>query len=264
MRLDGVSILEDVTATVPRGSCTAIIGPNGAGKTTLLLAMLGHVHYKGTIALSGSLGRRCRIGYVPQKLNLDRGLPITVAEFLASAHQRKPLWFGISGSLSERAMQALRMVGGEALASKALGSLSGGELQRALLAFALLDQPELLVLDEPTAGMDVQGEAMFCSLLDHLRSRHGFTELMVSHDIAAVTHHATHVICLNRRLVAEGAPREVLSPDNLALAFGIHMGMVNPNALGDGQPSSTDLPDPSDPPCCAHCAPPTGDAPADA
>ncbi len=231
VRLGGVLILDDVSATVPVGSCTAIVGPNGAGKTTLLLALLGQIPYEGTIRLADTLGHRCRIGYVPQRLDFDRGLPITVAEFMASAHQRTPLWFGVSAQLRTRAMEALRMVGGEDLADKTIGMLSGGELQRALLAFALLDGPELLVLDEPTSGMDVQGEAMFCDLIERLRQRHGFTELMVSHDIAAVTHHATHVICLNKHTVGQGPPREVLTPENLALAFGIHMGMVNPEAI---------------------------------
>ncbi len=231
VRMDGVVILDDVCASVPVGSCTAIVGPNGAGKTTLLLALLGQMPYEGHIRLAEPLGRRCRIGYVPQRLDLDRGLPITVAEFMASAHQRTPLWFGVSARLRERAMQALGMVGCSDLASKTIGMLSGGELQRVLLAFALLDEPELLVLDEPTSGMDVQGEAMFCDLIERLRLRQGFTELMVSHDIATVTHHATHVICLNKRAVAEGPPREVLTPENLALAFGIHMGLVNPEAI---------------------------------
>ena len=238
VRRDGAVILDDVRATVPVGSCTAIVGPNGAGKTTLLLALLGQIPYEGSIRLAEPLGRKCRIGYVPQRLEYDRGLPITVAEFMATAHQRTPLWFGVSGRIRDRAMEALHMVGGENLADKTIGMLSGGELQRALLAFALLDGPELLVLDEPTSGMDVQGEAMFCGLIERLRQKHGFTELMVSHDIATVTHHATHVICLNKHTVGEGPPREVLTPENLALAFGIHMGMVNPDAISGAGPDS--------------------------
>ncbi|MBM3496281.1 MAG: ATP-binding cassette domain-containing protein, partial [Armatimonadetes bacterium] len=192
VRLNGTLILDDVSAAVPKGSCTAIVGPNGAGKTTLLLALLGQVPFAGAISRAGSLGRKCRIGYVPQRPEYDRGLPITVAEFIASAHQRAPFWFGVSSSHHRRTTEALRMVGGEDLAAKTIGALSGGELQRVLLAFALVDRPELLVLDEPTSGMDVQGERMFCALIEHLRSTHGFTELMVSHDIATVTHHATH------------------------------------------------------------------------
>ena len=239
VRLSGVPILEDVTATVPLGSCTMVVGPNGAGKTTLLLALLGRLRYEGSIRVGvRNGGRRLKVGYVPQRLVFDRGLPLTVAEFLVSARQRMPLWFGVTKAMRARAAAALAMVEAPHLEHKPLGGLSGGEMQRALLAFALLDEPDLLVLDEPTAGMDVAGERMFCELIEELRRRHGFTQVMVSHDLATVTYHATHVLCLNRRLVAEGPPRDVLTRDNLEMVFGVHLGLVNPEAIASDLPDS--------------------------
>lgn len=239
----GIHILDAVDATVPMGSCTAIIGPNGAGKTTLLLALLQAVPYRGEVSFPGYGGREPRIGYVPQHLAFDRGLPLTVHEFLCLGFQTRPLWFGVGAHRRSRTVATLARVQAEHLAERRLGALSGGELQRVLLALALLQEPELLVLDEPAAGVDVQGEYIFCELLDSLRHSQGFTQLMVSHDLPTVTHHATHVICLNHRVVAEGPPREVLTPANLSAIFGLHMGLVNLQSMPMAQGGCTA-------PCC--------------
>ncbi len=226
--LGNQTVLDRVTATVPRGSCSAIVGPNGAGKTTLLLALLGRIPYRGEIRLApGTDGARPRIGYVPQRLALDRGLPMTVLEFLTMGRQRLPLWFGCRRRYRETAMELLRPVKADALANRKLGALSGGELQRVLLALALGEQPDLLALDEPTAGVDFDGEHIFCELLESLRKRYGFTQLMVSHDLATVMHHATHVICLNRKVAAEGAPASAITNETLSAIFGLHKGLVD-------------------------------------
>jgi zinc transport system ATP-binding protein len=228
----GVPILERVTASVPRGSWTNIVGPNGAGKTTLILALLGMFPYSGKIRF-GNGGGRPRIGYVPQRFAFDRGMPLTVMEFMLMGRQRLPFWFGCRGGRG-RARELLAAVQADKLEPRLLGALSGGEMQRVLLALALQEEPDLLVLDEPTAGVDFQGEQIFCELLDGLRRDRGFTQLMVSHDLATVTHHATHVICLNRRVVAEGPPRKVLTGETLTATFGLHMGLVNARAMPDG------------------------------
>lgn len=231
----GVSILENVSASVPKGGCTAIIGPNGAGKTTLLLALLGEIPYRGSIRTANVIDRETvKIGYVPQRLTFDRGMPITVTEFLLMGVQRKPLWFGMKGDLKKRARQALSSVKAGHLADRRLGALSGGEMQRVLLALAIGQDPDLLVLDEPASGVDFQGEYIFCELLDSLRREKGFTQLMVSHDLATVTHHATHVICLNRRVAAEGPPRETLTGATLTAIFGMHMGLVDSRSMPNG------------------------------
>ena len=239
---EGITILDQVSAVVPKGSCTAIIGPNGAGKTTLLLALLGDIRYRGIIHTSQN-GAKPRIGYVPQRLNFDRGLPLTVNEFLSMGLQQKPLWFGVNRQLREQARETLAQVKADHLATRKIGALSGGELQRVLLALALMQDPDLLLLDEPSAGVDFQGEYVFCELLGTLRHKKGFTQLMVSHDMATVTHHATYVICLNRKVAAEGPPRQTLTDENLTAIFGVHMGLVNSRSMpGDRAQCSA--------PCC--------------
>ncbi len=239
VRLGGVSILDRVTASVPRGGCTSIVGPNGAGKTTLLLALLGEVPYKGGIHFSSKINRNLRIGYVPQRLSFDRGIPVTVNEFMNLGFQEKPLWFGLKPDFRKKTVKQLAMVKAEHLAERKLGALSGGELQRVLLALALAQEPDLLVLDEPAAGVDIQGEHVFCELLDNLRARLGFTQLMVSHDLATVTHHATHVICLNQKVVAEGTPCEALTDETLTAIFGMHMGLVDSRSMPLGKSMCT-------------------------
>ncbi len=242
----GVNILDHVSASVPKGSYTAIVGPNGAGKTTLLLAILQKVPYTGRILVTCEPpGRPARIGYVPQRFQFDRGTPLTVMEFMVMGRQRLPLWFGHQRFYREKARDILRAVKAEALESRRLGALSGGEMQRVLLALALQQEPDLLVLDEPSTGLDLQGEHIYCELLDGLRTQHGFTQLTVSHDLATVTHHATHVICLNRRVAAEGAPRSVLTSEALTAIFGLHMGLVDSRAMPDGKSNCTA-------PCCAR------------
>lgn len=230
----GISILSEISANVPLGGNTAIIGPNGAGKTTLLLALLGQAGFTGEILFNGN-PVRSRIGYVPQRFAFDRGMPVSVMEFLVMGIQRKPLWLGIGKRHQEKALELLSAVQAEGLSGLQLGSLSGGEMQRVLLALALEQEPELLVLDEPSAGVDIKGGKVFCELLEDLSRRWGFTQLMVSHDLATVTHHATHVICLNRKVVAEGPPSAVLSADVLKSLFGIHMGVVDSSHIAGGE-----------------------------
>ena len=242
VRLGDNLILDQVSANVPRGSCTAIIGPNGGGKTTLLLAFLGELPYTGQIRFTGS-GHPLRIAYVPQRLPFDRGMPLTVLEFMVMGWQRTPLCFGVRRPYRQRAMELLHSVGMDGLEKRRLGALSGGELQRVLLALALMQDPDLLLLDEPSAGVDFQGEYVFCELLGTLRHKKGFTQLMVSHDMATVTHHATYVICLNRKVAAEGPPRQTLTDENLTAIFGVHMGLVNSRSMpGDRAQCSA--------PCC--------------
>jgi zinc transport system ATP-binding protein len=236
VRLNRLTILEDVCAQVPRGSATAIIGPNGAGKTTLLLALLGQIPYAGEICVhSRQPGRPARLGYMPQKLDFDRGMPLTVIELMTMGHQRRPLWLGCAPRACRAAREALAAVEAEHLAERPAGALSGGELQRVLLALAIGQEPELLILDEPAAGVDVGGENLLCELFDRLRIQRGFTQIIVTHDLSVVTAHATDVICLNRRVTGSGPVRTALSDEVLAATFGVHLGVADLQAARRGR-----------------------------
>ena len=165
-----VTILRAVTARIPHGACTAIIGPNGAGKTTLLRCLLGLLPHTGTITR-----RFQRLGYVPQRLALDRSLPLTAEEALTIAVSDRPIFLGLSKAHRERARALLAEVCADHLAQRPLGGLSGGELQRVMLAQALGREPDLLVLDEPGTGLDTHGHRLCCDLTADARKRRGIT-----------------------------------------------------------------------------------------
>ena len=228
VHLGGIQILRDVNASIMCNETTAIIGPNGAGKSTMLLAIMGMVRYSGTIRFLGAcrLNReKPHIGYVPQRLDFDRGMPITVLDFLSLTDQRLPLWLGHRKSVREKAIASLEQVGASHLIKRPLGKLSGGETQRVLLAQAIKDEPDIVLLDEPVAGVDVAGEEMFSELLSKLQKGARFTLVLISHDLSVVTRHADHVICLNKTVKCEGRTVEVLTPENLTAIYGLHMGL---------------------------------------
>ena len=234
-------ILDQVNARVPLGCSTAIVGPNGAGKTSLTLAILGQVPYKGVIEFAYCHNpAKPRFGFVPQKLQFDRDMPMTVMDFLLSGIQLFPIFFGQSKKMKARIMEMLDEVECTKLANRAFGALSGGEIQRVLLAQALLRDPEILVLDEPTSGVDFKGGQVCCELLNRIRKHRHFTQLMISHDLATVAAHADHVICLNHRVVAEGAPHQVLTHQVLTETFGLHLGIPNLQHLADGAEKCSD------------------------
>lgn len=216
----GNRILNNICATAPAGGSTVLVGPNGAGKTTLLLCLIGEMAYTGRIQFAG-LERQPRTAYVPQHLIMDRSLPLRVCEFLALSRQRQPLWLGLRPWARNEGRQLLQMVKAEHLEQSRMGDLSGGELRRVLLAAALGRNPELLVLDEPAAGVDVRGERLFWELLDNARHERGFTQIMVSHNLPLVAHYATHVVCLNKTVCATGAPRATLTSSTLMELFGV-------------------------------------------
>jgi zinc transport system ATP-binding protein len=229
--IGGVRILESVNATVTRGSATAIIGPNGAGKTTLLLATLGQLPFTGRIRILDTPRGPARLGYVPQRLDFDRGMPLTVMDLMVMGPQRRPLWTGRSRRHCEAALALLESVKADPLADRRLGALSGGELQRVLLALAIQRDPDILVLDEPSSGVDIAGESLLCELLDTLRGHRGFTQVMVTHDLSLVTAHASDVICLNRRVMGQGPTHTTLTAEVLAATFGIHLGVADLHPL---------------------------------
>jgi zinc transport system ATP-binding protein len=201
--------LERVHLHVAPGTIHLLVGPNGAGKSTLLSVVLGQVPFEGLARLHAR--RDGRLGYVPQRFEGEATLPLTVAEFLALPRQRRPACLGLSRAMRERAEALLERVNLPGFGSRLIGELSGGELQRVLLANALDPAPELLLLDEPTSGLDAPSIARLEETLLALRRESGTTVLMVAHDLAQARRLADRVTVLQRRVLREGAPAEVLA-----------------------------------------------------
>jgi zinc transport system ATP-binding protein len=153
-------------------------------------------------------------------MDLDRNAPMTVLDFFALSSQKYPVFLGRSRKSRTEAKTALDRGGAGHLIDRPLGRLSGGEMQRILLALALRDKPDILLLDEPVSGVDVSGEELFCDFLDQIHRESRFSLLLVSHDLSVVTRHADRVICLNRSIVCQGATTEVLTPENLSAMYG--------------------------------------------
>lgn len=218
--LGGVQILTNVSFEPAVGQLNAVIGPNGAGKTTLLRAILGLVPFTGTIALGQDRhGRPLRLAYVPQRLDFDHGMPLSVEDLLCGGLQRRPLWLGHSRGARRLGREQLARVGGGDWGGRRVGQLSGGELQRVLLALALTSEPDILLLDEPVSGVDIAGEELFCDLLGSLQKEGRYTMLLVSHDLSIVTRHAQYILCLNQTVQCQGATIETLTAENLRALY---------------------------------------------
>jgi zinc transport system ATP-binding protein len=207
---DRITVIERLSFDVPRGSALAIVGPNGAGKSVLAKALIGALPHAGTIRW----GENTKIGYVPQKLDIERDLPITGGDFLRAK------------AVVVRACEAdiadvLDLVGLKPESvGKPIGALSGGQFQRLLVAAALIGHPTVLLLDEPTAGVDEPGQDNINHTLDRLRDERGLTILFISHDLSVVYHYATNVLCLSRGHACFGVPRKVLTPQLLQELYG--------------------------------------------
>ena len=201
-------ILYDIEMAIHPGEIVTIVGPNGAGKTTLMRALIGAMQpSRGIVWRKPGL----RIGYTPQKLAIDRTMPLTVDRFLK---------LGGGGDPDARAA-ALATVGIAGLGAAQVADLSGGELQRAALARALLRRPELLALDEPTQGLDQLGEAAFYRLIERVRRDTGAAVCMVSHDLHVVMSASDRVICLNGHVCCQGAPVQVTAMPEYRALFGL-------------------------------------------
>ncbi|MDE3121793.1 MAG: metal ABC transporter ATP-binding protein [Paracoccaceae bacterium] len=208
VRFGGATVLDGVSLSIEAGEIVTVIGPNGSGKSTLMRALLGIVPVnRGRVVHSPGL----RIGYVPQRLAIDRGLPMPVGRFLSLPRRHS----------AAKAAAALARVGMAGMETRAMSDLSGGQFQRVLLARALLMQPQILILDEPTQGLDQPGEAAFYRLIDEVRKETGCAVLMVSHDLHVVMAASDRVICLNGHICCEGAPHVVSNAPEYRALFGL-------------------------------------------
>lgn len=223
VRFGDFQALSEVNFQLDGPSFLAIIGANGSGKSTLLKLVLGLIPpSEGTIRLFNGPPAEASpawIGYVPQVKTLDRSFPALALELVVNGIRRSWPW-RISADERRRGMEALERVGAGHLAQRPVGRLSGGELQRVYLARGLVRQPRILLLDEPASGVDAVGEADMYALIDNLFISHQTTVLMVTHDMEAAFHHATHALVLSRRQIAFGPPDEALSEAALRRAFG--------------------------------------------
>jgi len=201
-------VLENISLEIYQREVVALIGLNGAGKTTLLKTILGI--YRPS---SGSVKVNTRrLGYVPQRLNFDRSIPITVKELLQA-------YGGKNNAIEDK----LALAGGLHLISRRVGDLSGGEFQRVLLASALLPEPELLLLDEPTSGIDVVGERSFFEIVKKLQDEQDVAIVLVSHDIHQVYRHATRVVCINKTMLCQGPPHTIAGDSGFQELFGDYL-----------------------------------------
>lgn len=213
---DDHKVLDDLTFEIKKGETVAIVGPNGSGKSTLIKTLLGLIPFTGEIAffdeqlipykkyLTNLKKHFVKVGYVPQKIDFDRTVPITVIELLSIYQNKKS---------AQKIITLLEEVGAHHLHHSSVGQLSGGEFQRVMIALALVNDPELLILDEATAGVDIEGENVIYDIVEDLRKKHGLTVIFVSHDIGLVFRYASQVMCLNHCLMCHGVPNEALTKE---------------------------------------------------
>ena len=220
LTLGRTTILDNVTFKVQPGSVHALVGPNGGGKSSLIKTLLGQMPHQGRLSLQWP-AEPGTIGYVPQALEFDRGLPMTVDDFMAAMCQRRPAFLGLSKHYAAAIGEALERVGMQDKRKRRMGALSGGERQRVLLAQGLIPSPQLLVLDEPMSALDEAGIQVFERLLGDWRSA-GITVLWIEHDLEAVGRLADHVTGLNRRVLFDAMPKQALTPERLLTLFSTH------------------------------------------
>jgi zinc transport system ATP-binding protein len=203
-------VLHQLSFAVPRGSALAVIGPNGAGKTVLFRALIGALQHRGTVRWAPGT----RVGYVPQKLDIERDLPLTGQDFLRAKA-------AVSGAARGDVQRALDLVNLPLrVAQKPIGTLSGGQFQRLLVAFALMGRPTALLLDEPTAGVDEPGEERLYEMIRRVQQEEALTLLLISHELNLVYRYADNVLCLSRHPPCFGPPDEVLTPARIEQMYG--------------------------------------------
>jgi zinc transport system ATP-binding protein len=207
---DNQTVINNISFELEEGETLAIIGPNGSGKTVLLKALLGIIPFQGKVEWA----KNVNLGYVPQKVDADRHLPLSTENLLAAKAK-------ILGLSKQEIVEVIRKVNlGENYLGAPVGHLSGGQFQKALIAFALLGNPRVILFDEPTASLDQLSEEHIYELIHELQEKHGITVILVSHELSIVYHYATQVLCLNKEKLCFGHPEEALTTEILKKLYG--------------------------------------------
>jgi len=230
----GMKAVDNIDFRFSCGELTAIIGPNGGGKSSVLKAILGDIDYQGSIGFCSTSGngKKPRIGYVPQKVSIQPDSPISVLDLMLLSQGHLSAWMHVSKKKKKEMMDLLTIVSSENLVRRRVGELSGGELQRVLLACSLNPLPDLLLLDEPVSAVDVKGMEAFYEIICNLRKAFHMSIVLVTHDIGAIAPHADKMILINKKIFAIGDPMHVLKHPE----FRKQMGSVYPfftNVLKD-------------------------------
>lgn len=219
----GQQILSDINLHIHCGSLNAVIGKNGAGKSTLIRAMLNDIPHSGRIEFkdreNGSL-QRLKIGYVPQTLNLEEHSPISVYDMMACFQSRFPVFLKRSKTLRKRILDSLEIFEAEELIDRQVCNLSGGQLQRVLLSMAVMDEPNLLLLDEPVSGIDQNGMELFYRTIYDLKEHYDLAVILISHDLDYVARYADKVILLDQTVLKQGSVKEVYRSEEFRSIFG--------------------------------------------
>jgi len=207
VELDGEKIISDLSFEVKEGETLMILGPNGAGKTILLRALMGFLPFKGDIQWRKGI----KIGYVPQRLPLIKDIPLSIEDF-----------FDLKKVAKKKIIDSLNSVGIKdfSLLKKRIGTISSGQFQRILVAWGLIGDPQVLLFDEPTSGIDLGGEETIYGLLEKLKKEKGLTIFLVTHDLSIVSRQATNVLCFNKKMLCYGPPQEIINSQNLSQLFG--------------------------------------------
>lgn len=221
VKIGSDTILQDINMHLHCGEMVALIGPNGAGKSTLLKSILGQQEYSGVISFSvpGQRNKHAKIGYVPQSPAFDPGDPVTVADLFTCCMNKRPAFLGITKSNRSSILACLDRVQASDLIDKRIGTLSGGELQRVLLALALEPLPNVLILDEPLSGVDVEGIESLMEMLDGIRKDYDLSILMTTHDFGILNKYADQVYLIDKTVLQSGTPAEVLGAKVFHQAF---------------------------------------------
>ena len=216
-------ILKDVNIHIHCGELTVIIGRNGAGKTTLLRAILGEVEHTGNVTFvdqKDNVTKKIKIGFVPQSINVEKHMPTTVYDLFASCITHIPVFLRKDKKIYNEIKEQLKIFGADGLIDKSIGDLSGGELQRVLIAIATKPVPNLLILDEPVSGIDRNGTKEFYSIISKLKTEYDMSIILVSHDLELASKYADKVILLDKEVIKEGTPEDVFNSLEFRNRFG--------------------------------------------